>query len=228
MMVRDWFFRRQMLPVLVILLGPVFLAGRGLLVSPFSPGFAPLHLLPHFCGFMLFQACALLAYGNDHKGAWLFLLAPAHALGGFAQGVFASLWIRGLVIPHAVLLAVLVPLWGIWQAPLFLAYSLAASSFYLALELRLINGVPFGRPPDPTQNASLFGVMIAGGAGMALAVGLQYFLVFHSPAMVMLAAALLGAGAYLVTRTSLHAFEASINFHLAEVSGQYGRLYHEV
>ena len=44
-----------------------------------SSGFAPIHLLPHAIGFLLFLICAVLPCGADYKGAWIFLLAPAIA-----------------------------------------------------------------------------------------------------------------------------------------------------
>ena len=39
------------------------------------------------------------------------------------------------MIPHVILLISLAWFWGIWHAGLFVAYSLAAASVYLALEL---------------------------------------------------------------------------------------------
>ncbi len=228
MMLRDWQFRRQMLPVAVLLVAPVVTLGRDLAASPFGGRFAPIHMLPHFFGFALFLMCAFLVYGSDYQGAWIFLLVPAGALGGFAHGVYALLWIRVLVIPHAILLPVLAWLWGFEKAVLFLAYSLAVASLYLAVELRLIEGLPFGRQPDPQRNSLLFPTMIAGGIAMAIAVGLQYFFVFRSASIVAAAAIVAAAGAYVLTRSSLAAFETAIRFHLAEVAGEHGRLYQEV
>jgi hypothetical protein len=228
MMLRDWTFRRQLLPIALLLILPLLFQGRGLLRSPFAQGFAPLHMLPHLCGLALLLVCTFLPYSSDHKGAWLFLLAPAGALGGFARGVHALLWITILAVPHAVLLVVLAWLWGFAQAALFIAYSLAVASVYLALELRLIEGVPFARAPNPQSGAMLLPVFMIGGVAMAIAVGLQYFLIFRSYAAVAGSTALVAAGAYLLTRGALSTFETAISFHLAEIAGQYGKLYEEV
>ncbi|HVX66525.1 MAG TPA: hypothetical protein VHA11_07980 [Bryobacteraceae bacterium] len=228
MMLRDWQFRRQVLPMTLLFLVPALLLGRKLFVSPFGEAFAPLHLLPHACGLLLLLACTFLPYGNDHGGAWIFLLAPAGALGGFARGVYALLWIEVLLIPHALLLIALAWSWGLPQAALFLAYSLAVSSVYLAFELRLIEGVPFAKPPDAAMGSTLLPVLILAGVGTSILVGLQFFVVFRSPAAVAGATAVAAAAAYFLTRSGLGQFETAISFHLAQLAGRYGNLYQEV
>ena len=106
--------------------------------DPFARKFASLHTLPHVTGMLLFFLCVFLPYGGDYKGAWLFLLVPSRAIGGFARGVHALLWIYAIAIPNLVLLPLLAWSWGAWHAALFAAYSIAAGSVYLALELRQI------------------------------------------------------------------------------------------
>jgi len=187
-----------------------------------------LHLLPHMLGFVLFFVCTILAYGSDFKGAWIFLLAPAQAFGGFARGVWAALWIQVVLVPHVVMFVFLAWPWGFWHAGLFAAYSAAVSSTYLAVELRLIEGVPFSSQVDATRGATLLPMMIAGGTVMAVAVGLQYFFVFRSPAVVVAVTAVVGAAAYFLTRWSLEAFAASIRFHLGLLSAESGTLYKEI
>ena len=132
-----------------------------------------------------------------------------------------------MVIPHVALLFLLGWSWGFRDAALFLAYSLAVASTYLALDLRLIDGLPFGKPAE-TRSTAFAGVMILGGIVIAMAVGLQYFLIFHSRAMVLATTLVVGAGAYFATRSSLRVFEVAIRFHLGILSTESTGIYQEV
>jgi hypothetical protein len=229
MMRRDFQFRRQMaynaLPGLVLLMP---LLASGWRTDPLSGRFTVIHLIPHVFGFVLFFVCSFLPYGNDFKGAWAFLLAPAEAFGRFAQGVYAALWLQMIAIPHVVMLLLFAWPWGIWHAGLFVAYSLVISSVYLAAELRLIDGMPFSRSVDPTVVADLSPLMIFGGVTIAIAIGVQYFLVFRAPAIV--AAVTVGAGvtAYLLGRGSVVALADSIRYSLGLLSVESGTLYKEI
>jgi len=132
------------------------------------------------------------------------------------------------VIPHVILLISLAWFWGIWHAGLFAAYSVAVGSVYLALELRLIDGPPFCKQADPSRGATLLPMMFGGGIVMAIAVGVQYLLVFRSPAIVIMTTAIAGGAAWFLTRSSLGAFEVSISYHLGLLSAESGTLYQEV
>jgi hypothetical protein len=228
MMTRDWQFLRQVVPLApLLIIGGVMMA-PGLRVAPFSGRFTSLHVLPHACGFMLLSICNVLPYGNDYKGAWVFLLVPAGAWERFAHGVFAALWVRFIIVPHLFLLALLTWFWGIQYAALFLAYSLAVSSFYLGLELRLIEAVPFSKQPEASQGVMMLPFLIMGGLGAALAVALQHFFLFHSLASALTATAIVAAGAYFLTRSSLRSLSSSMRFNLGLVSGGSSFLYKEV
>ncbi len=99
MMVRDWQFRRGLIR-LVPFFGIAFTSlAKGLKVSPFSGQFSAMHFAPHLFGFMLFNICLVLAFGRDYKAAWVFLLIPGRAFGPFARGIYASLWLLGVVLP---------------------------------------------------------------------------------------------------------------------------------
>jgi hypothetical protein len=228
MMTRDWQFLRQVVPVAPALIIAAVMMVRGLRVAPFSGRFTSLHVLPHAFGLMLFLICNALTYGNDYKGAWVFQLVPAGAWERFARGVFAVLWVRFTVVPHLFFLALLTWFWGIRYAALFLAYSLAVASFYLGLELRLIEGVPFTKQPVVSQGFMLLPVMVIGGLGAGLAVALQHFFLFHSPASVLAATAIVAAAAYFLTRSSLRSLSSSMRFSLGLVSGESSFLYEEI
>jgi hypothetical protein len=226
---RDFQFRRQVVPMLIFaLIGLATSVALDWRSDPFSARFTAVHLLPHILGLMLFFICILLPYGNDFKGAWAFLLAPAQVFGRFARGVYAALWIQMIVIPHAIMLLLFAWSWGMWHAGLFIAYSLAVSSIYLGLELRLIDGAPFCKQVDPARSATMMLVMILGGMAMAVAVGVQYFFVFRSPAIVATVTMGAGAAAYLLTRSSLVALADSIRYSLGLLSAESGTLYKEI
>jgi hypothetical protein len=228
MMRRDWQFRRQLIPMIPGVFGVLYLSARGWRTSPFSGTFTAVHLVPHLFGVLLFFICPLLVYGSDYKGTWLFLLAPARAFGPFARGIHAWLWLRIVVTPHLALLAATVWLWGIRDAALFTAYSLAVASLYLGVELRLIDGVPFSKPPEPSRQSLLLPLMLLGGLLMAIAVAVQHLLLFRSHTSVLAAAVLLGAAAYFATRASLDTFATAIRFNLSLMSAEARMLYKEV
>jgi hypothetical protein len=133
-----------------------------------------------------------------------------------------------ILIPHAILILFLSWAWGVWHASLFVAYSLAVSLVYLALDLRRIEGTPFSKQVDSTRGATLLPLMILGSIAAATAVGLQYILVFRSTAAVIIVTAVLSGAAYFLTRIALVAFEGSIRYHLALLSVEAGPLYKEI
>ena len=229
LMLRDWQARRQIIPLAIpALIGFGSLIVSGNRVDPFSRQFAPAHLMPHMLGLMLAIVCTLLPYGSDYKGSWLFLLAPSGAMGGFARGVYALLWIDCILIPHAIAAPLIGWRWGFWHAALFTAWSAAAASIYLALELRLIEGAPFSRQPDASRGAVMMPVMILGGMVIAIAVGLQYYFIFRSEAIVIASTAAAAATAYFATRASLNGFATSIRYHLGLASAETGTFYKEI
>ena len=118
--------------------------------------------------------------------------------------------------------------WGLADALLFVAFSLATASVYLALELRLVEGVPFGKPVDTSRGMVLLPLMMAGGLVIAIVVALQHFLLFHSRPLVLAVTLLAAAAAYFLTRFSLHTFEVSIRYHLGLVSQESTLLYQEI
>jgi hypothetical protein len=228
MMRRDWHFRRQLLaflPALVVALGGSI---ANLRTTPFAGRFTSTHFIPHLLGAMLALICSLLVYSNDYRGAWIFLNAPARAFAGYARGVHALFWLWFVALPHALLLAVTVWLWGPLDALLFTLFSAAAASLYLALDLLLIDGLPFTRPAESQSTSMTFLLMSVGGLVVALAVALQYYFLFHSRLAVLaatLAAALL---ALWLTRRSLASFTATMRFRVGLQTQETGSLYHEI
>ncbi len=229
MALRDFQFRRQVLGVVApLLLGLIAMVAQGWRTDAFSGRFTPLHLLPHLFGFALLFVCVFLPFGSDFKASWIFLSVQAKAFGRFAHGIHAALWIRIILVPHVVLLALLAWSWGLWHAALFTAYSTAASSVYLALEIRLIDGVPFSLQVDPRRGATLLPLFIVGGLAMALAVALQILVVFRSSASAVAATAVLAGAGYFLTRNSVRTLEAAMRYSLGLLSSESGTLYKEI
>lgn len=229
MMRRDWQFRRQ-----IVMLAPLAMISAGAIVTgglranPFSRQLTMIHGLPHIVGMALFTVCLALPYGSDHKGSWIFLSAPAAAFEPFSRGVFGLLWLVFVAIPHLALLPLLAWFWGAPDALLFLAYSVAAASAYLGMELRLIDGVPFTQPPDPSQGARQMLLSIVGMFVLVIAVVVQYFVIFRSRLIVAVAAVVIAVAAWIATRSSLRALERTMRFHLGLLKAESGRFYKEV
>lgn len=206
LLVRDWHFWRSMAmqaPGLVVVLVVLLVTGRD--PSPFAPGFAFAHFLPHLLGMLGLVVCLFLAYGNGHKGVWSLAVVPDDRFGPFARGVHAALWVRVVLLPSAFWLIVLAWSWGIRDAALFIAYCIAVASFYLGLGLRMIAGVPFGRQMEPTRNALSMGAMLVLFMAVAVAVGIQYVL-FRWVAAVVGVTIAVAVGAGLLTSITLEDF----------------------
>jgi hypothetical protein len=196
--------------------------------SPFQGKFSPMHFLPHGIGIMAFLVCTVLAHGSEFKASWIFLCVPNTTFRGFVRGVHAFLcfWLIG--VPNAVFYPMWVYRWGALDASIFVLFSLAVASLYLALSLRLIEGLPFGQPVDTNRGAVLMPLMIGGGMVVALVVALQHFLLFHSRALVTGVATATAIGAYFAARSGLHTFEVAIRYKLGQTSQESTMLYKEV
>jgi hypothetical protein len=230
LMPRDWQFRRQLISMAPMIIGPVILVGSGLRKPPFADAFTPMQALPHVFGALLFFVCSAIPYGAHHKGVWMFLLAPSQALGRFARGVFATLWLWCIALPHVALFPLLAWYWGLWRAALFLAFSVAVSTGYLGLEMRVIKYVPFSRQMDAARSSGMMvlPLMVASGFVIAILVALQHFVVFRSPWTALAGTAAAAFAAWHLTRSSLTAFTESMRFNLGLISNESGSIYKEV
>lgn len=229
MMLRDYQFRRHAAPMIVAGLGGMLpLLVKAGQTGPFSGEFSAAHVVSHAIAAAICFICLLLPYGNDHKGVWVFLAAPASAFHGFARGVYGALCIPLIVVPHAIMLPLMAVAWGLLHGAMFASYSAVVCFLYLSLALRLIDGPPFSRQSDAARNAMWFPMFLAGAAIVGLAVSVQYFFIFPSPARVAIATVAAGAGAWLLTRLSLRTYEASIRHNLGLVSLESGTLYREI
>ena len=228
LMLRDWQFLREAATRLAfpILFFPFLLAGAGL-ASPFGPGFAFIHLLPHVLGLAILMTCRFLAYGNDFKAIAWFFTAPESSFRPFAGGIHAALWLLLAAVPNLLALPVLAWSWPVAHALLFVAFSTAVASLYLGVGLRLIEGVPFGKQALPTRGAADLVLMLVFLMAVGVAVGVQYLL-FRSTVAVALVTLIVGAGARFLTRGVLDDFAARIRLQLRQAASGSVLLYKEV
>jgi hypothetical protein len=184
--------------------------------------------VPHIFGILLFTVCVAMVYGSDYKGAWVFLLAPSRAFDGFARGVYGLLWFSVIGIPHLLMAGPLIWFWGVAHTAAFLAFSVSVGSLYLGMELRLIETVPFTQQPVTSRGVYFMGLMLAGGLAMAIAVGVQYALLFRSVAAVWVTSVVIAGAALAVTRTSLNAFAVTMRYKLGLASAEVTSMFQEV
>ena len=228
MMLRDWQFLRNAAPIIPMVILPFgFLLAAGGLSSPFGPGFAPIHLLPHLLGLAIILTCKFLAYGNDFKGIAWFFIAPDSSFRPFAGGIHAALWLLLAAVPNLLSLPVLTWFWAVQEAVLFIVFSTAVASLYLGVGLRLIDGVPFGKQAPPTRSAVGLGLMLVFFMAAGIAVGIQHLL-FRSWAAVALVTLVVGVGARFLTRAVLDDYAARIRLQLKLAASGSLPLYKEV
>ncbi|MDE2755971.1 MAG: hypothetical protein OXI92_05410 [Acidobacteriota bacterium] len=225
---RDWQFLKNATPLIPLpILLVVFTLARAGLASPFGPGFTFMHLLPHVLGLLIFLICQFLAYGNDFKAIARFFIAPDSSFRPFAAGIHAALWLLLAGVPNLLSLPVLAWFWPVPDALLFVTFSTAVTSLYLAVSLRFIDGVPFGTQAAPTHGAVGLGVMLVFFMAAGIAVGIQYLL-FRSAVAVALVTLIVGAGARYLTRAVLDDYAARIRLQLQRAASGSVPLYREV
>ena len=214
MMVRDWQFRRNMaMNMPMVIFGFIAMLAAGREVSPFASGLAFTHFLPHLFGLTIVFTCLFLAYGNDYKGIWWFFIVPDSSFRPFVRGVHAALSLMLVVVPNIFWLVVLAWSWGVRDAICFIAYNTVVASLYLAVCLRLIDGVPFGKQRAPTRSVVTFGLVLVYLIVLGIAIGIQYIL-FRSVVAVVVVTLVVGLGTYFLTKLALANFESRILFQL--------------
>jgi hypothetical protein len=207
---RDWNFRRQaIVPALYL---PIAIGAivKGIRTSPFVHGssmrdFPLMHLFPHVIGVFFVVLCSLISYTAEPKGATMFVSLPFEHPRAFVRGIYLSVWAPTAIL-FLILLAPCTWFWGWMPAGLFIGFSLALASLYLALGIFLVDGFPFANAIKPSmanaQPLILFGALIPIG----IFAGIQWF-VFHNAFMVVAAAIILTGLAYVAAHFSLKKLE---------------------
>ena len=168
-----------------------------------------------------------VAYGNDFKAVTWFFTAPDSCFRSFAGGIHAALWLLLAAVPNLLALPVLAWFWPTWGAVLFVAFSMAVTSLYLGVGLRLIDGVPFGKQAAPTRSVVGLGLMLVFFMAAGVAFGIQHLL-FRSGVAGALVTLVTGAGARFLTRGVLDDFAARIRLQLQQAASGSVLLYKEV
>jgi hypothetical protein len=229
MMRRDWNLRRQTLPMIVVIAyGLIIISFSQIRVSPFAPEkFAPTHVLPHVLALMLFFPTALISQTDQLQGAWVFLTLPFRNPRAFARGIYCSLWLPGIAVPHLLFLPPAVWFWGWVEALLFVAFSMALTSLYLGAELFLLEGLPFANPVRLSTQALLMPVMMLGGMGAAV-LGFLQWLLFRRHAAAAVAMVVVILLAALITRLSLGHLVSELGANLLTLAQGPTRLFKSI
>ncbi len=225
---RDWNFRQQAFPYMaMLLLAGLAVAIKGIRNSPFgSAGFAIenfslMHLFPHCLGLILAIACAFLSFTSEPKGSSIFITLPLRNLRPFVKGVYLSLWIHIVALPHFFLLGPCIWFWGMVHGMIYVAFSASLASLYLGMAFFFIEGFPFANPFKPSMgtvmNIPILTVMVLA----VILVGLQWFL-FINPLLVLGAALASTVLALIIAPISLRNLEkkAGKNLELLRLSPQ--------
>ncbi len=221
MMRRDWQFRRAMAQSLVALIVYVPIIVRSLNgPSPFA-GATPsaIGLAPEILSLVTFMACLVLAYSDQYRASWIFLLAPRDGVRAFVRGVYWSLWLPFAAVPLLLTCPAFAWRWGLADAVLFTVYGLAVTACLLAPQMFFIEGLPFGCPPKADRTHLMLPTIIFGPVVLVIGWVLQWHFLFHSRALTALAAAVFAAGAILVARQSLLMLEGRAHRSLARLAG---------
>jgi len=226
----DWQFRRTVYPMFIqlLLLPSLGLARTGLGHSPFQAGPpTAAQIVPHIGGLMGFMICFALIYSNQHRAAWIFLTFPLDGIRSFVRGIYWALWIP-LSTPAVLLFPVFVWRWGLADAVLFFLYSLAITSFYLSLEFFVINGLPFGNPPEAMKGSMTAPLVIAALIGAFIIVGLQWLFIFQSRIVALGAVMVFGGAAYAIAKKSLRYVEVNVVHNLHRIASGPTAMFKEV
>jgi hypothetical protein len=227
----DWQFRRAVYPMLIQLMifPAIAMVRAGIRISPFQPGPpSAAHFLPHISGLAGFLVCSMITYSNQHGGAWIFLMAPLDGIRSFAKGIFWALWLPMCAVP-VLFMPALAWYWGIFDAMLFAAYSIALVSFYLSLELLLIDGLPFANPPRAGRGSMAAPLVIAALIGAAILVGLQWLFIFQSRFLTFGVALVFAGTAYLlISKVCLRYLEVNVAHNLHVIASGRSAMFKEI
>jgi hypothetical protein len=227
----DWTFRRAVYPMLIqfMIIPVIALVRAGIRTSPFQPGRpSAAHFLPHMSGLAGFLVCGMISYSNQHGGAWVFLMAPLDGIRSFAKGIFWALWLPMCALP-VLFMPALVWYWGIVDAMLFVAYSIALVSFYLSWQILLIDGLPFGSPPKAGRSSMTAPLVIAALIGAIILVALQWLFIFQSRFVTFGVALVFAGTAYLlVSKVSLRYLEVNVMHNLHVIASGRTAMFKEI
>jgi len=215
---RDWNFRRNALILALYFPLVIVVLANGIKKTPFVQGgfsiesFSLMHIFPHFLGISLAILCNLIPYSAEPKGADMFVSLPFGNLRPFIRGIYLSLWIP-VAFLHLCLLIPCAWFWGVLPGALFVGFSLALVSLYLALSLFFTDGFPFATAFTPSEGNALLFIMLAAIIPILIFAGIQW-IVFHNVFLVLGAAIILAVLGYATAQLSMGKMEKNIRGNL--------------
>jgi hypothetical protein len=221
MMRRDWQFRRGIIPVVLPLfvMLPIMLR-TGVNVEPFGAGrFSVFGLLPVVLSVTTLVICQVLSFSDHYRGAWVFVITPAIGLRGFVRGIYWSLWLPLLALPFVAVMVVVSPYWGVLDAALFAGYGLAVASFLLALQLLLVEALPFTSAPSAERSAAIVSFIVFVPVAALIAWVLQAYFIFRSRLTTAIAALALAWAAKVTAEYTLRLLDIKARHALARQGG---------
>jgi hypothetical protein len=220
MMRRDWQFRRAIVQfgvAIVVFVPAIVVSGRD--VSPFAADrLPPIGLLPTVLPLFTLAVCGILSYSDHYKGAWIFETMPLTALRQFIGGVYWSLWLPFLGAPFAAALLFFAPYWGLRDSALFVAYGVAVASFLFALQLLLVEGLPFSSPPRADRAAGLVPFVLFGPVASGIAWVVQGMFLFRHRWITAGAAAVFAWAAVVTARYTLRELRTRVEANAGTLS----------
>ncbi len=232
MMRRDWQFRRCILTQTWLVLIAIFaicvvILRYGLPPSPLSHE-SLTHFMPHLLGVITMALCINICFTDFYRGSWVFLVSPIGDLRAFARGVYWALWTPAVGLPHAAVLPYLLFFWGWREAFLVAGFNMIVVSFYLALELKLVHGLPFSSPVDDSRSKlNLPHAQLCLLAAIVLPAVLQRAL-FHQWSVALLAGVVLAVATWVVLHLTLGGLEDELRWRLHVLRTGSAQMFKEV
>jgi hypothetical protein len=229
MAARDWQFRRFALQAgfgLIILIASTLPKLDA--VSPFADRLGASHFLPHCFGLAFLFLCSILIYSDHYRAAWIFLTVPMDSLRAFVHGIYWALWALFIALPHLFIMGIASWYWGSFDAVLFVAYSVALVSLYLAACMWLVDGLPFGSQPKTTRSTITFPLAVAAFVVIGIFVLLQFLIIFRDRLITLAATLVFGLAAYVIAQISLRTVEFYVKQNLRVISTGPARMFKEV
>jgi hypothetical protein len=161
-----------------------------------------------------------LAYTDFHRGSWIFPLVPRISLSRFAAGVVWTVWAIFIAAPIGLLTPWFAWNWGVVDALLFAAYTLAISSWLFGLQCLLIPGLPFASPPRSDRPVAMLQFILFGPIAVGIGFVLQSRFIFHSRIVTMAVAAAAALVAAATIKQTIAALDRRFDADLDRIAGR--------
>jgi len=110
---------------------------------------------------------------------------------------------------------------------LFAAYSLAVGSFYVSVELFLVDGLPFANPPKQSSFLAAplaFAAFVAAG----LIVLFEWWFIFQNRLATIGASLVFAGAAYFISHVSFLNLETNVQYNLHRIASGRSAMFQEI